>query len=140
MTEHHAPSLIRLSDSDQVPADPAEDIRGRTVHDRDGGDLGKVGDLLIDVDHSKVRFILVEHGGILGIGSKQSFIPVNAISRIDDDDVYVSEPRDRVAGAPRYDPDLVDAPDYYDSVYDYYGYPPYWSAGYIYPPYPLPRR
>ncbi|HEY4099671.1 MAG TPA: PRC-barrel domain-containing protein [Gemmatimonadales bacterium] len=141
MTDPTAPSLIKLSDSDQVLADPAEDIRGKKVHDRDGDDLGTVGDLLIDADEGKVRFLLVEHGGILGIGSKSTFIPVDAVDDIDDNTVHVTEPRERIAAAPAYDPELMDAADYYDSVYAYYGVPSFWSAGYIYPGYPfIPRQ
>src|SRR4051794_17680655 len=49
--------LIKLSDSDQVVGDPAEDIRGRTVRDRDGHELGRVADLLIDPEERKVRFL-----------------------------------------------------------------------------------
>jgi sporulation protein YlmC with PRC-barrel domain len=131
MAEHQAPSLIKLSESDQMPADPAGDLRGREVYDRDGSDLGRVADLLIDADEHEVRFLLVEHGGVLGIGSTSSFIPVDAISDIDDD-VHVTELRDHVAAAPVYDPALVDASEYYDSVYDYYGFAPFWTAGYIY--------
>ena len=41
MTQH-TPTLVRLSDTDRVIADPTDDIRGRTVRDRDGEDLGKV--------------------------------------------------------------------------------------------------
>lgn len=139
MTEQNAPSLIKMSDSDQVPADPADDVRGRKVLDRDGDDLGTVDDLLIDADQGKVRFIIVEHGGILGIGSTSSFIPVDAISGVDDEVVHVREPRDRISAGPAYDPDLVDVVDYYDSVYAHYGYPPFWAPGYIYPGYPFPR-
>lgn len=139
MAAHSATSLTRLSDSDQILAEPAEDIRGRHVQDRDGETLGKVADLLIDSEHGKVRFLVVEHGGVLGFGAKSSFIPIDAITRITDDVVYVGEPRNRIAGAPPYDPDLIEEPDYYRSMYDYYGYTPYWGAGYVYPGYPYLR-
>jgi CBS domain-containing protein len=60
---------------------------------------------------------------------------VDAISRITADTVYVNQSRERIAGAPRYDPALVE--DYYvNDVYSHYGYPPYWGTDYTYPPYP----
>lgn len=136
MASRKTTSLVKLSDSDQVLADPAEDVRGHRVYDRDGEDLGKVDDLLIDTDEHKVRMLRVEHGGILGIGATAVFIPVDAVTGITDDTVHVGEPRDRVASAPEYDPEVIDEPEYYRSLYGYYGYAPYWGAGYTYPGFP----
>ncbi|MCO8277469.1 PRC-barrel domain-containing protein [Actinoplanes sp. TRM 88003] len=125
--------LTRLSDTTKDVADPDRDIRGRRVVDRGGDDLGKVDDLLIDTDEDKVRFLRVEHGGILGIGATASFIPVDAVRDISDDEVRVDLATQQVADAPRYDPDLVDQTSYYSDVYRHYGYTPYWTPGYAYP-------
>ena len=70
-------------------------------------DVGKVHDVFVDDRERKARFLLVEHGGFLGIDEKQSFIPVDAISRTTSDDVYINDTRDHVAEAPGYDPGLV---------------------------------
>ncbi|MCA2219030.1 PRC-barrel domain-containing protein [Jidongwangia harbinensis] len=139
MASRSTTSLVKLSDSDQILADPTEDIRGRKVEDRNGEDLGKVDDLLIDAEEGRIRFLRVEHGGILGIGATASFIPIDAITRIAEDTVYVGESRERVGGAPQYDPDLIDGSQYYDSLYGYYGYPPSWGASGIYPGMPHGR-
>lgn len=37
-------------------------------------------DLLIDDQEHKVRFLLVEHGGFIGLGETKSFIPVDGRS------------------------------------------------------------
>lgn len=129
-------TLSKLSDSGQTVANAADDIRGRKVKDKDGNDLGKVDDLLIDDGERKVRFMRVEHGGFLGFGETKSFIPIDAITRITVDDVYINHSRDHVANAPRYDPDLVEDRTYYANLYGHYGYTPFWGAGYSYPPYP----
>ena len=126
-------TLIRLSDTGQTVAEPEQDVRGRAVRDRDGEDLGKVDDLLIDEREHRVRFLRVEHGGILGFGTTPSFVPVEAITRIDDD-VHVDRARDVVADAPRYDPELADDTAYYNDLYGYYGYAPFWGPGLIVPP------
>jgi sporulation protein YlmC with PRC-barrel domain len=131
--------LIKLSDSDQVVGDPAEDIRTRQVRDRDGHELGRVADLLIDPEERKVRFLRVEHGGVLGFGATASFVPVEAIRAVDDEVVHVAEPKQIVAEAPVYDPELVDATEYYHDLYRHYGYMPFWSTGYVYPGYPYYR-
>lgn len=138
MTEGLA-KLVRMSDAHEMVADPAEDIRGRKVHDADGNDIGRVDDLLIDEVEHKVRLLRVEHGGILGFGATPSFVPVDAIVRITDDVVHINESGERVAGAPPYDPELVSQDKYYEELYGYYGYPPFWGIGYVYPGYPFYR-
>ncbi|MBG0561550.1 PRC-barrel domain-containing protein [Actinoplanes aureus] len=132
-------TLTPLSDTGQVVADPEQDLRGRTVIDSAGEKVGTVTDLLVDTAANAVRFLRVEHGGVLGFGATASFIPVDAISRVTDDEVYVESAKDRIAGAPRYDPDLVDQRDYYEKIYGHYGYPPFWTPGYFYPGFPNGR-
>ncbi|HET7636294.1 MAG TPA: PRC-barrel domain-containing protein [Candidatus Limnocylindria bacterium] len=127
-------TLLKLSDSDLTLANQDADIRGRTVRTGDD-EVGKVDDLLIDRDQAQVRFMEVGAGGFLGIGEKKLLIPVDAIMKIDDDNVWIDQSRSRLQGAPAYDPTLV-SEDYYDQLYGYYGYQPYWTPGYTYPSYP----
>ena len=65
-------------------------------------------------------------------------IPVDVITRITPDAVYIDRERARLANAPDYDPTIVDDRDdpYWGSLYGYYGVGPYWEGGYIYPAYP----
>lgn len=117
------PSLSRLHEIDRTVSASDEDIRGRMVKDKDGRDIGKIEHLLIDDAQRKVRFMEVGSGGFLGLGETKSFIPVEAITRINADDVYISPSREHVAGAPAYDPDLVaNDPGYFSGLYPYYGY------------------
>lgn len=131
-TQH--PILKRLSDSDLMLADAHEDIRGRKVLDRNREEIGEVDDLIIDEADRKVRFLRVASGGFLGLGATKFLIPAEAIQRTDDKHVHVDRTRQNVAGAPAYDPDLVDE-QYYQTLYGYYGYPPYWTPAdaYRYP-------
>jgi CBS domain-containing protein/sporulation protein YlmC with PRC-barrel domain len=128
-------TLVRLSDIDLTLADPAEDIRGRKALDMAGEELGEVDDLMIDEREEKVRFLQVTSGGFLGLGATKFLLPVEAIARITDEAVYINQSRERVAGAPGYDPTLVDE-RYVRDVYSHYGYPPYWGLDYEYPSYP----
>lgn len=139
MTTDRPAVLVHLSDTDLMPASEDEDIRGTHVVDRNGEDIGKVDDLVIDPDERRVRFLQVGSGGFLGLGEQKILIPVDAVDSIDDT-VHIQKDRAHVAGAPRYDPKLVQEPAFYDDVYGHYGYLPYWSQGYIYPPYPFRRR
>ena len=127
--------LRKLDDTDLTVADHAIDIRGRKVRDRAGEEIGTVDDLLVDDRELKVRFLQVASGGFLGLGEDKFLIPVDAITRISDDTVHVDQTREQVAGAPRYDPALAREQDW-SETYNYYGYTPFWGAGYVYPAYP----
>jgi len=133
-------ALRRLSDTELKIADPAEDIRDRQVVDRDGEELGEVNDLLIDEQERRVRFLEVASGGFLGLGQTKFLLPVDAITRISEDTVYVNQTRRHITSAPPYDPDLIHRDvgegSYYGDVYRYYDNPPYWGPDYTYPPYP----
>ena len=125
-------TIHTLSDSGKTIT-AADDIRGRTVKDKDGEAIGKVLDLLIDDDEGKVRFLLVEHAGFLGFGQTQSCVPVDAITKISKDEVAINHSREHVAAAPPYDPGLIDDSSFHNSIYGHYGYLPFWKPGYMYP-------
>jgi len=117
-------TLSRLRDVRRTVSSPDEDIRGRLVRDEDGRNLGRIKGLLIDDVAREIRFMEVASGGFLGFGERKSFIPVDAITRMTDKNIYISHTREHVAGGPRYDPDLVAVdPDYLFNLYPYYGCP-----------------
>ena len=130
--------LLRLTDTDLMVAGDEADVRGRTAVDRNGDELGEVDDLFIDVHERKVRFLQLASGGFLGMGQQKSLIPVDAITRVEDERIVVDQERAKIAGAPAYDPQLEEIPDrdFYEGIYGYYGYPPYWTPDYMYPQYP----
>lgn len=133
MTPQSNAIISKLSESGQTITPADDDIRGLTVKDKDGKKLGKVHDLLIDAEARKVRFMLVEHGGFLGFGDTKSFIPVDDITKITADDVFINHTAEHVAAAPPYDPHLDADREYHNSVYGHYGYIPFWGLGYVYP-------
>jgi uncharacterized protein YrrD len=129
---HHTTDVVstfsRLRDKHKTVAGFDEDIRGRMVRDKDGHEVGKIEGLLLDDVEGKVRFMEVASGGFLGLGGTKSFIPVDAIKRITDDDVFIGHSREHVTGAPRYDPSLVMADaGYFFDLYPYYGFQ--WQQG-----------
>ncbi len=133
MTHNDTPTLYILGDRGQTVDGSANDVRGREVKDNNGDGIGKVADLLVDEGEGKVRFLLVEHGGFLGFGETRTLIPVDVITKITEDAVFVDQSRERVAAAPGYTPDLVDDRPYQASIYGHYGYTPFWGGGYMYP-------
>lgn len=82
MSTQDETTLIKLADSDVTIAAESIDVRGYPVRDKDGEEVGQVADLLIDPQERRVRFLLVTHGGFLGIGKTESFLPVDTITDI----------------------------------------------------------
>lgn len=135
MRHKHSARIIRLSNASLTLADPAEDITGRSVIDANGDDIGSVDDLMIDDLENKVRFISVTSAESLEMGQTKFLIPVDAISRLTGDTVYLYRLRNQVIAAPKYKPDVVEK-EYLERLYDHYGYTPCWIAGYVYPDFP----
>jgi sporulation protein YlmC with PRC-barrel domain len=133
MTSSDSGTLYTLGDRGQTINGSTNDVRGREVKDKNSNSIGKVTDLLIDDREQKVRFLLVEHGGLLGFGKTKTLIPVDAITKITQNEVLLDQTRERVTSAPGYDPDLADDRPYHSNIYGYYGYGPFWNAGYMYP-------
>ncbi len=133
-------TLISLRDSHMATRDRAEDIRGCKVVDAAGKDIGKVEGLLIDEHQKKIRFLQVASGGFLGMGELKVLIPVEAVSKISGDVVHVDQTHEHIAGAPGFDPKLhAVGQRYYEGLYAYYGYGPFWGPDYVYPPFPRNR-
>lgn len=139
MSRERMTTLVKLGDSRQTIAPPEQDVRGRHVVDANGEELGRVDDLLIDGEERRVRFLVVERGGLLGIGATAIFIPVDAVGEIADDTVRVDLTRTKVEQAPAYDPELVDVTGYYEDLYWYYGYAPFFGPS-VAPPHPVPPQ
>ncbi|WP_432946299.1 PRC-barrel domain-containing protein [Kribbella sp. CA-253562] len=137
MNEQAQVPLVKLGDTDLVLADPSDDIRGRTVVDAAGEKVGKVDGLFLDHEEAKVRLLEVVDGGFLGLGKESRLIPVELVRSVDDDQVVIDRDQQTLIGAPGYDPELTDAPDYFDNLYDYYEVGPFWAPGAMYrrPPY-----
>lgn len=77
----------------------------------------------------------VSAGGFLGLGARHVLLPMEAVTNVGKDEVHVNQSREHVAKSPAYEPQLIKRPprDYWEPYYGYYGYSPYWSAGYMHP-------
>ena len=127
MTGNESGSLYELGAHGKTVDGSANDVRGRTVKDNGGTVIGKVGGLLLDYKEKKVRILVVEQGGFIGLGHKAVLIPVEAIARVTEDDVWVDQTHERVGSAPPYSPDLIDDWSFHSRIFRHYGYPPYWA-------------
>jgi sporulation protein YlmC with PRC-barrel domain len=56
----------------------ASEIRGTHVKNPQNQDLGQIDEVLIDPDTGQVRFVILDVGGFLGLGSTRVAVPLNA--------------------------------------------------------------
>jgi sporulation protein YlmC with PRC-barrel domain len=92
--------LVRLGDSDFVPANPEDDLRGQDVYDAEGQRLGGVKDLYIDHRECEMRFLQVSAGGFLGMGEKPLLVPVEAIVEVAENRLTIEPGRTRKVEGP----------------------------------------
>ena len=99
---------------------------GITVVDSSGESLGEADDLLVDsIDESIVRYVVVGHGGLLGIGRNRNAVPCDMIE-FDEENIRARVERDRLGGAPDYDPAMPFSRKDELAVHQYFGTEPYW--------------
>jgi len=57
----------------------ASDIIGKEVRNSNDETLGKVSDLIINVDSGRVPYAIIAHGGALGVGRTKTAVPISEI-------------------------------------------------------------
>jgi sporulation protein YlmC with PRC-barrel domain len=102
----------------------ASTLRGDAVRNAQGEDLGKVEDLMIDVNTGNIGYVVLSFGGIFGIGDKLFAVPWSALSVNEDEHRFIlNVPRERLEKAPGFDknawPDFAD-PSFRSGIDRYY--------------------
>ena len=138
--------LVRLGDSDLVPANPENDLRGKYVYVVEGKVIGSVEDLYIDRQEHEVRFLEVGAGGLLGIGKKRFLVPVEAVTEVAAGLVTIEPGRTKKVDGPAPFDTKVAPPPADDRSKDYAS-PPYGNGqeaadrrGYVDSPFSFGRR
>ncbi|HVL75819.1 MAG TPA: PRC-barrel domain-containing protein [Noviherbaspirillum sp.] len=82
----------------------ASELIGKDVTNPQGQDLGRIEDLIIDVANSQVRYAIVSHGGVLGIGNQMAaFPPVMFRPGREEGEVMLNVSQQQLEQAPRFD-------------------------------------
>ncbi len=61
----------------------------REVTSADGKELGEIEDLAVDLPSGRIDYVVIEHGGLLGIGEKLVAVPATDLSQGEEDDKLV---------------------------------------------------
>lgn len=120
--------LVYLGRSGLEIATPDGDVRGCAVVDPGGLRLGEVDDVVVEVATRRTRLLAVVSGGVLGLETRRSLVPVEAVTRTDDRVRLDRPPADGTlpAGGPAW-PDLAD-PQAVVDAYRAHGVIPWWEA------------
>lgn len=109
-------------------------LAGDRVRNSAGEDLGKIEEIMIDVQSGRVAYAVLSFGGFLGMGSKLFAIPWNAFT-IDEQnhEFVINVDKAALENAPGFDkdnwPDMADQ-TWGSQIYSHYGYKPYWESEY----------
>lgn len=57
----------------------AADLRGRDVHNSRGEKIGSVNDVVIDLNSGRAPYVIVQSGGVLGMGARERAVPMGAL-------------------------------------------------------------
>lgn len=106
-------------------------INKTTVENSSGEKLGKIEELMVDLDNGRIAYAVLSFGGFLGMRDKLFAIPFDAL-KFDtiNEKIMVNVDKEILENAPGFNkdnwPEMAEHAWLVD-VYDYYGYPPYWS-------------
>lgn len=109
----------------------AKTLTGNRVVNRQGEDLGKIEDLMVDLDQGRIAYAVLSFGGFLGLGDKLFAIPWQALALDPAENRFIlGIDKSLLDKAPGFDknnwPDMAD-PAWGAQLYSYYGYTPYWD-------------
>jgi sporulation protein YlmC with PRC-barrel domain len=109
-----------------VTAFRASKLVGMNVKNAEGEDLGKINELVLDVESGKVMYAALSMGGVLGVGDKLLAIPWKEFQlKHDEDDSYfvLAIAKAKLEAAPGFDeenwPDFADK-NWRDEIDQYY--------------------
>ena len=106
-------------------------INGTDVVNPAGKDIGNIKDLMIHLEDGHIAYVVLSHGGFLGMGDKYFAIPWGAFTIDTVNKKFVLKvPQDKLDSAPGFDkdnwPDSA-SHEYMTKVYSHFGYRPFWE-------------
>jgi sporulation protein YlmC with PRC-barrel domain len=101
-------------------------VIGRPVTNTAGIYLGTVKDFVSD--HGRISFVILSHGGFLGLGEKLVAIPYGALTFESKDRIFtVNISKESFEAAPAFDRTFLADRSWAADVYRYFGQQPYWT-------------
>ena len=118
------------AEGEQMNAFMVDKIIGSKVINLKGETLGKIEDLVVDIDTGRIVYAILDFGGFLGIGSKLFPVPWESLAALPSEGIFfLNQSKEGIEKAPAFEkknlPDMGDM-RWGANVFKYYGAP----AGY----------
>ena len=110
----------------------ASTVTGDTVRNMKGEDLGRIEEVMFDLDTGCIAYAVLSTGGFLGMGERLFAVPWNALSvDLEQREFILDVDRARLDKAPAFDEDnwpRMGDRQWAETVHGFYGSRPYWES------------
>jgi sporulation protein YlmC with PRC-barrel domain len=120
-------AAIKTTEDQRINAFMVEKIIGSKVINLKGETLGKIENLVVDIDTGRIVYAVLESGGFLGIGDKLFPVPWGSLAALPSEGIFfLNQSKEQMEKAPAFD--KKDLPNMGDmrwgaNVFKYYGAP-----------------
>jgi sporulation protein YlmC with PRC-barrel domain len=121
------------AEGQQINAFMIEKIIGSKVINVKGETLGKIDDLVVDIDTGRILYAVLDSGGFLGIGSKLFPVPWESLAALPSEGIFfLNQSKEQMEKAPAFDknnlPNMGDT-HWGEGIFKHYGVPGYEQRG-----------
>lgn len=104
-----------------------EELRGLTVVNLEGEEIGEIREVRVDSETGEVNFVILARGGVLGIGEKRHAVPIEALEiRRDEEKATLIVSENKLETAPRQETEMSDE-EFKNVIQKHYGVAPAWE-------------
>ena len=121
------------AEGERINAFMVEKIIGSKVINVKGETLGKIDDLVVDIDTGRILYAVLDSGGFLGIGSKLFPVPWESLAALPSEGIFfLNQSKEQMEKAPAFDkknlPNMEDM-HWGEGILKHYGVPGYEQRG-----------
>jgi sporulation protein YlmC with PRC-barrel domain len=122
--EAYAPSAAGAPVSGMAPLIRSSTLKGEKVKNAQGDDLGKVEEVMIEMETGRIGYVVLSFGGFMGLGDKLFAVPWNALAlEPARKELILNVSKDKLANAPGFDknnwPDMA-SPEWGEGIRAFY--------------------
>jgi sporulation protein YlmC with PRC-barrel domain len=123
----------KTAEGQRINAFMVEKIIGSKVINVKGETLGKIKDLVVDIDTGRIVYAVLESGGFLGIGDKLLPVPWESLASLPSEGIFfLNRSKEQMEKAPAFDknnlPNMADM-HWGEGIFKHYGVPGYEQPG-----------
>lgn len=123
----------KVNDKTLGDLEKANKLIGKTVLSSDNQKLGKIEDIIVDLESGRALYAVVGSGGILGAGEKKFAVAPGAFTETQGSDAHLNIDKAKFQAAPEFTKEIdkdteLGKADFVSQVYQYFGQPAWWQG------------